>query len=206
MVDESSRDEVVATATDINEKTHNVSNIAFDIAGYQAGVEGADRFTVVITATDHAGNVGTEKRTVVIMPDTAPKTEFINQSPVTGAVYGQLISGRFKTVDDFVTNTDSLYQLPLITSLVRDDAVRAFVGKVADGTMPYYSVEYPEAGSWSGSLKVDGRTYLTIADGVMNVYPYLHELDDTIRSIEFVADGLGAVSYTHLTLPTKRIV
>ena len=32
------------------------------------------------------------------------------------------------------------------------------------------------------------------------------KLEDYVKAMDYGTDGFGAVSYTHLTLPTKRIV
>ena len=158
-------------------------------------------YTITYTATDKDGNSASATRTVNVVDTTDPVVTISGVSPVTvelGDTY----------TDAGATATDASGTIAVVTS-----------GTVDTDTVGEYTLTYTATDA-SGNSGTASRT-VNVTDTVAPVFTSSSTfvVDENITEVGTVvatiADAppsvtisytIGAVSYTHLTLPTKRIV
>ena len=213
IVDANGRDEVLTTANDLTATNVHVPTgsdpaIAIDISSYQPTIDTPEHFDLIVTAVDHADNSTTETQRYQVLKDQPPVVILKDKVPESSVIYSQLAKGTFEISDDYVTNIDRVWQLPLYTSLTQGSLDRSVTGltiseQITTDTFinkPAISLNYPEAGSWGGALKINGVDYLLIENGLLELRNYSFS---QLNTIALVGSNNFDVSY-EITLFSKN--
>ena len=181
-------DGLLAEATALETEFVELEGLEIDLSSYDPSDEENNHFTLVVGATDSAGNESRQVIVVYVQEDRAPRLSVVDEQPEDALVKGGLAFQTIRIEDDYVSRDAPLLYFPVYTSLKglgsegsRDPTGHIFVDADDSGVdlLPYITFNYPEANDLYGRLLVKGRPYIEAAgDGLLQVWPAPHQPKD----------------------------
>jgi hypothetical protein len=145
---------------------------SFSLSRYLPVTPEGKTFSLVVEATDSAGNTATGSRLVKILPDSAPDLSLITRGPDLKARAGGVDFVVLERKDDYFSPGDGALVLATSLSGLAPHNTRQPRGeKSGSDGRPFITLAYPEAQSAASQIKINSTTYYDFTAGTMRVYP-----------------------------------
>ena len=166
----------LADESGLSEATITTDPLPIDLSRYDPLPADGSVMTMVVEATDTAGNESRVTKAVKVMPDQPPQLSVADSYPGTTSLQGGLTFNVIHMNDDYVSGAAPVEYFAAYTSLSGLDTggIRSLIGKSALDNkvdVPYISLNYPESNSQSVSLNIGGKPYMGTADNVLSIWP-----------------------------------
>ncbi|NQZ12561.1 MAG: hypothetical protein HRT35_35860, partial [Algicola sp.] len=192
---------ILAEKTGVNEKHIQVNSaylgddFELDLSVYSPIPAAGKVVTLVVEAADLAGNIATTSHNITIMPDQIPA---ISLSGLTSQwLKGGAGYHTFDISDDFVGAEDLVKFVPVYSSLSTQTQTGQDRGLTNNITPTneysseaslYAQLAYPESAGFSGSVLLNNRPYLQVADGQLKLFAAPEGGIQSILKVDFGAD------------------